>query len=81
MACSDRTNLSRAWTDHASATDRVLAAFESGFHVEFIDFDRPFKLWSRRVQRFLRTLDAPVDHFVGDSISTSSCLRLVLKRI
>ena len=44
----------------------ALAAFESGFHVEFVDLDRPFERRPRRVQRFLRALDAAVDGFVGD---------------
>jgi len=36
-------------------------------NVQFIDIDRPFNLWPRRVQRFLRALEAPVDCPVGDS--------------
>jgi hypothetical protein len=42
----------------------ALAAFESGFHVQLVDLNGPFEMWLRRVQRFLRALDAPVDRLV-----------------
>jgi len=28
----------------------ALAAFESGFHLQFVDFNRAFKMWQRRIQ-------------------------------
>ena len=59
----------------------ALAALESCLHVEFVNLDWAFEVWPRRVQCFLRALDAPVDRLYETSISTSSCLRLVLKRM
>lgn len=44
----------------------ALAAFASGFHVEFVDFDGPFQRGTRRVQRSQEALEAAVDGFVGD---------------
>lgn len=41
----------------------ALAAFETSFHVQFIDFDRVFNLWLRR-QRSQEALDAPTGRLV-----------------
>ena len=42
----------------------ALAAFPSRLHVEFVDLNRSFEMDLRRVQRFLRALDAPIDRLV-----------------
>ena len=44
----------------------ALAAFEPGFHVQFVDFNRAFEVWQRRIQRPQEALDAPIDCLVGN---------------
>ena len=44
----------------------ALAAFLSRRHIQFVDLNRAFELWLRRVQRPKKALDAPIHRLVGN---------------
>lgn len=62
MACPYR-RAPRPRADRPREVRRLVAptAFETGFHVQLIDFGRTFEVGPRHIQHSQEALDAPID--------------------